>query len=81
MTGYPMFDIIADTMTIEEQLRKAARDSGLSIKALATRSGVRYASAHAFVRGYGSLTLPLASKLATLLGLELRPFRRRKSKG
>jgi len=67
---------------IEEQLRDAARRSGLSMLQLAERSGLRYGSVHRFMARGRSLSLTSAVKLAELLQLELRPVRRRrKAKG
>ncbi len=66
---------------IQQQLRDAARKSGLSLKAMSDRSGVGYQSMHGFVRGYSDLKLESAAKLATLLGLELRPARKRRGGG
>ncbi|MEE9296466.1 MAG: helix-turn-helix transcriptional regulator [Phycisphaerae bacterium] len=66
---------------IDEQLREAARNSGLSIKAMSDRAGIPYAAVHGFVRSDGrTMTLRTAAKLAVLLGLELRPVRRRKAR-
>jgi len=65
---------------IQEQLRAAARKSGMSMLQLAEQSGLRYASVHAFVAKRKGLTLASGAKLAALLGLELRPVRRRKTK-
>ncbi len=61
---------------IEQQLHDAARQTGLTILALSKRWGVPYAVAHRFTTGTGGITLKTAAKLATVLGLELRPVRR-----
>lgn len=62
--------------TIEDQLRQAARNSGLSMKAMSDRTGIPYAAVHRFVTGSeAGITLKTAAKLATLLGLGLRPVR------
>ncbi len=61
---------------IEQQLRDATRQSGLSILALSKRSGVPYSAMHRFVTGAGCVGLRSAAKLAKVLGLELRPVRR-----
>ena len=66
---------------IEQQLREAARGSGLSIRQLALRSGCGYQSMHGFITQSRGLTLTVAARLAAMLGLELRPARRRTKKG
>ena len=63
-----------------KQLQKAARTSGLSINALALRSGLPYQTVHGFLTADRRITLESAAKLATLLGLELRPARKRKGR-
>lgn len=65
---------------LAKQLRDAARKSGMSMLALSQRAGVPYAGIHTFMVKEGGLTLTTASRLAELLGLELRPVRRRKGK-
>jgi len=65
-------------MNIEEQLRKAAIDTGQSMKRLADGSGIGYQSMHAFIQGYRTLRLPVAARLATYLNLELRPRKKRR---
>ena len=49
---------------MEETLRKAAQDSGLSILQLSKRGNLPYMSLHSFMRGTRTLTLPTASRLA-----------------
>ncbi|MHC4089826.1 MAG: helix-turn-helix domain-containing protein [Planctomycetota bacterium] len=61
-------------------IRATFRKSGLSIKQLADRSGIPYASAHGIVSGTRDPALSTVSKLAPVLGLELAPVRRRKGK-
>lgn len=65
------------TGMIDEQLREAAIESGLSVKALAKRAGIGYASCWRFVNGEG-VTTSTAAKIADVLGLELRPKRKRR---
>ncbi len=66
--------------SIENQLRKTARESGRSIKNMADGAKIPYAALHRFITNdEGGITLRTAAKLAALLGLELR--RARKSKG
>ena len=58
---------------LAEQLRWAIADSGLTRHALSKRSGVTYAVVFRFVAEERDVTLRTASKLADVLGLELRP--------
>jgi transcriptional regulator with XRE-family HTH domain len=57
---------------MEQALRRAILDSGLSAYRIAKDSGVLIQSVLRFLRG-GSLSTATADKLATYLGLELRP--------
>ena len=66
------------SVDIERQLRDAARRSGLSMYRLSKESGVAYAGLHGFLTGDRRLSLRVAARLATALGLELRPVRRSK---
>ncbi|MHC4063644.1 MAG: helix-turn-helix domain-containing protein [Planctomycetota bacterium] len=61
-------------------IRATFRKSGLSIKQLADGSGVPYASVHGVVSGTRDPALSTAARLAKVLGLELRPVRRRKKR-
>lgn len=65
---------------LDKQLRKAIRQSGLTRKQIADRAGVSYSIIHSFDSGERGMTLRVASKVADLLGLELREVRR-KAKG
>ncbi|MGD2109735.1 MAG: helix-turn-helix transcriptional regulator [Phycisphaerae bacterium] len=58
------------------QLRAAFAESGLSRFELARRAGVSYAIVHRWVGGDRDITIGTASKLAGVLGLELRPVKR-----
>ena len=58
-----------------EQLRAEFTESGLSRFAWAKRAGVSYAIVFHLVAGDRTVTLDTASKLAAVLGLELRPVR------
>ncbi len=58
-----------------DQLRAAFVESGMSRFELAKRSGVPYSGIHRFIGGDRDLTLATASKLADVLGLELRPVK------
>ena len=66
---------------LEKQLRDAARKSGLSMLAMSQRANIPYAGVHSFVARERGLTLATASRLATLLGLEFRPVRKKTKKG
>ena len=66
---------------IEAQLLEAARQSGLSMKALSDRSGIPYSAVHGFLKSDRRITLRYGAKLADVLGLGLRPIRRPRSKG
>ena len=63
---------------ITETLRKAAIDSGKSILCLSRESGLHYNSIHGFYKGTKTMTLESADKLAAVLGLELKPIKKRK---
>ena len=65
---------------LDKQLRRAIRRSGMTRKQIADQSGVSYAIVHDFVSGKRGMTLRTASKVADLLGLELREIQS-KSKG
>ena len=58
---------------IEQQLRKAIRQSGMSRYRLSKLTGVSDGVLSNFVNRKRSLTLKTAAKLAKALGLELRP--------
>jgi len=53
-------------------LRAAFKASGMNRLALSKRSGVSYSIVHRFIAGERDITITTASKLATVLGLELR---------
>ena len=61
------------TTDLAGQLRAAFAESGLSRFELARRAGISYAIVHRFTGGDRGITLDTASKLADVLGLELRP--------
>jgi len=65
---------------MEETLRKAAQDSGLSILQLSKRGNLPYMSLHSFMRGTRTLTLPTASRLCEVLGLALTPIKGKKGR-
>ncbi len=55
-----------------DQLRQAFRASRLSMFTLSKKSGVPYSGIHRFIKADRDLTLNTATKLADVLGLELR---------
>ena len=63
---------------MEKQLKRALISSALSRYEIAKRSGLSEAQLSYFVNGKRSLTLPAASKLAKVLGLELVAKKQRK---
>ncbi len=62
-------------------LRRAFRESGMSLKRLSDESGTRYASVHAFFIAERDPQLTTIEAWSRVLGLELRPVRRGKRKG
>lgn len=56
---------------IEEQMRQAIRESGLSLNKLAEATGVHKAQLSRFLRAEQSMTLRAAAKLCAYLGLTL----------
>lgn len=56
-------------------LRQAVADAGLSMLQVSKRAGIPYKCAHAFIVGYGDVMLATASKIADVVGLELRPVK------
>ncbi len=57
-------------------LRRAFRESGLSLKRLADESDTRYASVHAFFTADRDPQLSTVERWCRVLGLELRPVKR-----
>ena len=64
--------VVKQTEYLEKQLRRAIKDSGLTIYRLAKDSGVSQAVLSRFVNGKRGITLTTASKLAKKLNLELK---------
>lgn len=64
-----------------ELIQAAFRSSGLSMKQLAERSKVHYASVHGLIVGGRDPALSTADKICKVLGLELRTVGRGKRKG
>lgn len=65
---------------LAHQLRKAIRDSGLSLYELGQRCGVAPAVLSRFMQNKRTVTLPIASKICDELGLELSPKKPKKGK-
>ena len=61
-------------MNVKELLRKAVRDSGQSLYAVAKGSGVNYAVLFRFMADQRGMNLDTAARLIDYLGLELRPI-------
>ena len=78
LTQYADCDIIEGmskkrpSTDLGEQFRAAFAESGLSRFELARRAGISYAIVHRFMGSDRTITLDTASKLADVLGLELR---------
>ena len=58
------------------ELLKAFEANGMNRLAWSKRADVDYSAVHGFVEGSRDVTLATASKLAGVLGLELRPKQR-----
>ncbi len=67
-----------DPSNLEAVLRRAIRDSGLSLRGVAAGAGVSIPQVTRFARGERGLTLGAASMLARFLRLGLKPLRRPK---
>jgi plasmid maintenance system antidote protein VapI len=65
---------------LTEQLRRAIRASGLSAFRIATDANVDRAIMSRFISGGRGITLDTAGRIASYLGLELRPVRKPKRK-
>lgn len=66
-------------MALQDQLRQAVLDSGLSLYAVAKGAEIAYPVLYRFVMGERDLTLQTASRLADYFGMRLtRPKRRKK---
>lgn len=63
---------------MENQIRAAINNSGLSINRLAKDCGVSQPVLCRFVNGQRGITLATASKLAETLGFELVPKKRKR---
>lgn len=67
-------------MKLNEQLRKAAIDSGLSILKISERGKVRYASVHGFIKSGRDIQLSTAEKIAEAIGVSFKPVKQRKAR-
>lgn len=61
---------------LAQQLRAAFEKSGLSRFGLARQSGVPYSVVHRFMEAERDVRLGTASKMADVLGVEIRPLRK-----
>ena len=61
-------------------LKRTFRESGMSLKRLSDESGTRYASVHAFFTAERDPQLSTIERWCRVLGLELRPLKRRTRK-
>jgi len=68
-------------MALQDQLRQAIQDSGLSLYRIAKGSGIAYQVLHRFASGERDLTLETATKLADYFGMKLTRPRRPKTGG
>jgi len=68
-------------MALQDQLRQAIENSGLTLYRIAKDSGVAYQVLHRFARGERDLTLETATKLADYFGMRLTRPRRPKTGG
>ena len=59
-------------------IRSTFARSGMSIKQLAKRADVGYATAHGLIRGTLNPSLTIVERICMALDLELRPVRRGK---
>ncbi len=77
-----MCDILRDAMTdsMGNLIRSTFARSGMSIRQLAKRADIGYATAHALVRGTLNPSLTIVERICRALDLELRPVRRGKRK-
>ncbi len=68
-------------MALQDQLREAIEDSGLTLYRIAKGSGVAYQVLHRFARGERDLTLETASRLAEYFGMRMTRPKRPKTGG
>ncbi len=68
-------------MALQDQLRQAIEDSGLSLYRIAKDSEIAYPVLFRFARGERDLTLETATRLADFFGMRLTRPRRPKTGG
>ena len=68
-------------MALQDQLRQAIENSGLTLYRIAKDSGIAYQVLHRFARGERDLTLETATRLADYFGMRLTRPRRPKTGG
>ena len=61
-----------------ESLRRAIREGGMTRYAISVRTGIDQAALSRFMKGERGLSLGAIEKLMDVLGLEIRPRRKRK---
>lgn len=83
LTSYPPMDIIGRmTQNMADIIRRAFEKSGLNMKQLADKAETPYGLTHRFLtRQDAGLNLQTAAKFCAVLGLELQPKKRRRSRG
>lgn len=71
--------MVSKSTNMAELIRRAFRESGMSIKALSDASGTRYASCHGFfATGDRDPQLSTIEAWCRVLGLELRTTKRKR---
>jgi len=68
-------------MALQDQLRQAIENSGLSLYAIAKGAGIAYPVLYRFASGERDLTLQTASRLAGYFGMRLTCPKRPKKRG
>lgn len=64
-------------VSFSDQLREAVRNTEMSRYAISQRTGIAQSTLCKFIQGERGLSLESADKLMDLLGLEIRPRRRK----
>ena len=64
---------------IEKPLRKAIKESGLSAREIARKTGVDATLIGRFLRSERTMTLPTAERLSKFLGMELVKSKKKRS--
>jgi transcriptional regulator with XRE-family HTH domain len=70
--------MISMSEAFSDQLRRAIQDSGMTRYAISVQTGIDQAVLSKFMAGKIGLSLDSVNKLMDLLGLEIRPRRKRK---